>query len=114
LAMRLLSTLLCAGLLCSALATPVLATDVSVTGDAYTQSDSPTANFGSSGITAVAIGRTTLLQFNPAAIAQTTGSRATLNVRVLLAKNNIDGVSAHLITSAWNEKTVTAKTLPSI
>src|ERR1044071_8676577 len=106
-----LATFLGAGLLCAA---PAFAADVSVTGDAYTQADSPTANFGSSGITAVAVGRTTLLQFNAAAIAQTTGSKATLNVRVLLAKNSTDGVSARLITSAWNEKTVTAKTLPSI
>jgi hypothetical protein len=112
--MRPLFTLLGTGLLCAVLATPVLADDLSATGDTYTQADSPTANFGSSGITAVAVGRTTLLQFNAAAIAQTSGSKAKLNIRVLLAKNATDGVSAHLITSAWNEKTVTAKTLPSI
>ena len=109
-----LFTLLGAGLLCAALTAPVLANDISAIADAYTQTDSPNANFGLSGITAVAVGRITLLQFNAAAIAQTTGSRATLNIRVVLAKNSSDGVSARLITSPWNEKTVTAKTLPSI
>ena len=48
--MRRLSTLVGAGLLCAALSTPSLADDISVTGDTYTQADSPTANFGSSGI----------------------------------------------------------------
>jgi hypothetical protein len=102
------------GLLCTALATPVFATDLTATGDTYTQGSSPTANFGSSGITAVAVDRVTLIQFDPAAVAQSSGAQALLKIKVLVTKNFNDGVTAHLVTSAWSEKTVTEKTLPSI
>src|SRR5262249_16169353 len=77
-------------------------------------SDSATSNFGSSGITAVAVDRTTLIQFDPTAIAQSSGANATLKIKVLLAKNGTDGVSARAVTSPWNEKTLTARTMPSI
>jgi hypothetical protein len=101
------------GLLCSGLMTPLLAADLTTTADTYIQSDS-TTNFGSNGITAVAVGRTTLIQFDPTAIAQSSGGKATLKIKVLLAKNFTDGVSALVITSPWNEHAVTARTLPSI
>jgi hypothetical protein len=98
----------------TALAGPAMAVDLTTTADTYTQSDSPTSNFGSSGITAVAVDRTTLIQFDPAAIAQSSGAHATLKIKVLLAKNATDGVTARLVTSPWNEKTVTARTMPTI
>jgi len=90
------------------------AADLTTTGDTYTQSDSPNSNFGASGITAVAVNRITLIQFDPTAIVQSSGSKATLKIRILVAKNSMNGVSARAITSAWSEKNVTAKTLPSI
>jgi hypothetical protein len=98
----------------SVLAMPAMAVDLTATGDAYTQSASPTSNFGSSGVTAVAVDRTTLIQFDPVAVAQSSGAHATLKVKVLLAKNGTDGVTARLVTGPWNEKTVTAQTMPTI
>jgi hypothetical protein len=108
------SRLLSLWLFGSALAGSAMAVDLTATGDAYTQSASPTSNFGSSGVTAVAVDRTTLIQFDPVAVAQSSGAHATLKVKVLLAKNGTDGVTARLVTAPWNEKTVTAQTMPTI
>src|SRR5262249_7527862 len=101
-------------LLGATLAPPALATDLTAIADTYIQSDSPTSNFGSNAITAVASNRITLIRFDAAQIAQSSGTRATLKIKLLLAKNSQDGVSARLVSGAWDEKSVTAKTLPPI
>lgn len=88
--------------------------DLTAIADTYTQSSTPTANFGSSGIVAVANGRITLIRFNPTAVAQSTGGSATLKVKVLVAKNSTNAVSVRLVQSAWNEGSVTFATLPTI
>src|SRR6185295_12191598 len=88
--------------------------DLPAIADTYTQSSTPTASFGSSGIVAVANGRTTLIRFNPATVAQSTGGSAALKVKVLVAKNGSNAVSVRLVQSAWNEGNVTFATLPTI
>jgi len=90
-------------------------TELPATGDTYIQSDTPTASFGSSGITAVAASRTTLIRFNPQAIASAAdGSTATLKVKVVLSKNASNAVTVRLVQSNWNEGTVTYNTRPTI
>jgi len=100
--------------LTAAAATTANAVELSATADTYTQTSTPTANFGSSGITAVAGGRTTLLRFNPTAIAQSTGGSATLKLKVIVAKNISNGVTVRLVTSSWNETTVNANNAPTL
>lgn len=105
---------MCVLALTAAVATTANAVDLSATADTYTQSSTPTANFGSSGIVAVANGRTTLVRFNPTAVAQSTGSTATLKVKVLAAKNSSNAVTVRLVTANWAETTVNANTAPAL
>jgi hypothetical protein len=93
---------------------PVHATDLPAIADTYTDSATPTSNFGGYGVTAVSRGRTTLIRFDSAALARTPGGTATLNLRIYNVKNWADRVSVRLVRGPWNERTVTAATLPLI
>jgi hypothetical protein len=84
--------------------------------DTYTDqaADKAGTNFGLNGITAVSRTRITLVRFNPAQVAQSTGGTALLNMKVLLAKSQSNGVAVRLVLAPWNENTVTANTMPAI
>src|SRR5690242_8051473 len=90
------------------------ATVFSVKGDANTDTAAPNANLGSNGVLAVANSRVTLLKFAADQVGRQPGDHATLTVVVVLTKSTSNAVVAKLITSPWDEKTVTAATLPSI
>lgn len=45
---------------------------------------------------------------------RTAGNSAALNLHVFRAKNWKNGIEVRLVRSAWNERTVTAATLPAI
>lgn len=102
------------GFLCVACVKVASAADLTAIADAHVQTDTPTTNYGNSGILAVASNRTALVRFNPTTISQTPGVNATLNLKVALAKNSLNGVTVHLVLGAWNETTVTSKTLPAL
>jgi hypothetical protein len=109
-----IATKMCVLALTATAATTANAIDLSATADTYTQSSTPTSNFGSSGIVAVANGRTTLVRFDPTAVAQSSGSTATLKVKVLAAKNSTNGVAVRVVTANWNEGTVNANNAPAL
>lgn len=107
-------TLVCALALMSGVS--AFAANFTAIADTYTDSASDKAgtNFGSSGITAVSRTRITLIRFNPDQVAQSTGGTGLLNVKVLVAKNQSNGMAVHLVQAPWNEKTVTANSMPAI
>lgn len=93
---------------------PAAGADLPAVADAYTKTDSPASNFGSSGALGVSSTRVSLMRFNPTAVAQASGGRALLKLKVTLTKRSTNGVTVHLVQSAWGEKTVTAATLPAL
>jgi hypothetical protein len=98
-----------------AIAAPaVFAADLAAIADTNTDSASPNANLGSNGVIAVSAARVALIRFDAAQVAQSAGNTATLKMKLILAKNNNNGLAVKLVTGAWNEKTVTAATLPPI
>lgn len=91
-----------------------IAADIAVVADTNTDTAAPNNNLGSNGIVAVSNARVGLIRFDQAAVASATGNTAALKIKVLVTKNTGNAVAVRLVTSAWNEKTVTANTLPSI
>ncbi len=94
--------------------TSPLAADLPAVADTYTDSAAPAVNYGGYGITAVAKSRVTLIKFDSKAIALAKGDTATLRLNIRTVKNWTDGISLHLVRGAWDEKKVSAATLPAI
>lgn len=90
------------------------AADLAVVADANTDNATPNTNLGSNGIIAVSGARIGLIRFDNSQLATSTGGHALLHVKVLAVKNSNSAVSVRFVDSAWDEKTVTAATLPSI
>ena len=91
-----------------------VAADIPVVADTNTDTAAPNNNLGSNGIVAVSNARVGLIRFDQAAVAGAAGNTAALKIKVLVTKNTSNAIAIRLVTSAWNEKTVTAKTLPFI
>jgi hypothetical protein len=90
------------------------ATDIPAIADTNTDTAAPNTNFGSNGIVALSSARTVLMRFDQAKIEQAVGGQALLRVKVLVAKNATNGVALQFVNGPWNEKTVTAATLPQL
>jgi hypothetical protein len=90
------------------------AADIPAIADTNTDTAAPTTNFGSNGIVALSSARTVLMRFDQAKIEQAVGGHALLKIKVLVAKNATNGVALQFVNGPWNEKTVTAATLPQL
>lgn len=93
---------------------PAAASDIPAAADTNTDTAAPTTNFGSNGIVALSSARTVLMRFDQAKIEQAVGGHALLKIKVLVAKNASNGVALQFVNGPWNEKTVTAATLPQL
>jgi hypothetical protein len=91
-----------------------VAADIPAIADTNTDTAAPNTNFGSNGIVALSTARTVLLRFDQAKIEQAVGAHALLKIKVLVAKNASNAVALQMVNGPWNEKTVTAATLPPL
>jgi hypothetical protein len=90
------------------------ATDITTSGDTYIDTALPNANYGSNGIIAVSGTRIALVKFDTATIKRTPGREALLTLKISLSKLASNGIGVYLIRGPWDEKTVTANTMPPL